>query len=148
MSLRYSIYKVQLSVLGDFCFARTSIFYHSSFRLSSTFLSFFKNFFSSFPNDFLVVIAALQVVSGRSSDIFYILADLQEFVKNFFQVLTNFFSIRFASTALADSLHIITSNTSFVNTFFQLFPQKFAYQKGASEEAPRYPILYIIPHHR
>ena len=89
--IQFTRYSFQF--LAVFCRPqRTFIFYHISFRLSSTFFEFFKKLFRSFPNEFLVVIAVLRA-HGRSSDSFYILAYLSKFVKNFFQVFSNFFSI-------------------------------------------------------
>ena len=50
---------------------------------------------------------------------FYMLAYRFLFVKNFFQVFSNFFSIRFLSCRSRDSFRIITLHNRFVNTFFK-----------------------------
>ena len=50
---------------------------------------------------------------------FYILAYRFLFVKNFFQVFSNFFSIRFISCRSRDSFDIISLHNRFVNTFFK-----------------------------
>ena len=42
-----------------------------------------------------------------------------QFVKNFFQVFSNFFSIRFLSCRSRDSFDIISLHIQFVNTFFR-----------------------------
>ena len=47
------------------------------------------------------------------------LAHRFHFVKNFFQVFSNFFSIRFLSCRSRDSFDIISLHTRFVNTFFK-----------------------------
>ena len=79
---RYSIYKVQCRSLAFIsCPLRTFICYHNLFRLSRTFFKFFQTFLS----------CSLPSRRSRSSDNFYILADTFSFVKNFFQILSNFF---------------------------------------------------------
>ena len=47
-SSRYSIYKVQWSVLVSLSLTRTSLFYHSHFDLSRTFFKFFQIFSTAF----------------------------------------------------------------------------------------------------
>ena len=50
---------------------------------------------------------------------FYILAYRFLFVKNFFQVFSNFFPIRSLSCRSRDSFHILSLHPSFVNTFLR-----------------------------
>ena len=50
---------------------------------------------------------------------FYMLAYRFQFVKNFFQVFSNFFSIRYLSCRSRDSFDIISLHNRFVNTFFK-----------------------------
>ena len=82
---RYSIYKAQCrSVAFISCPPRTFICQHILIRLSRTFFKFFEKLFK----------LRLSSRQRRSSDNFYILADVPEFVKHFFQVSQNFFRFR------------------------------------------------------
>ena len=97
---RYSIYKVQCrSVAFISCPPRTFIYQHISFRLSRTFFKFLKKLFE----------LSLRSRRRRSSHNFYILAHPIPFVKNYFQVFSNFFRIRIILLPVSGQLAYTTT---------------------------------------
>ena len=110
---RYSSrrFRAQLSSL------RTGLSYHILSNLSSTFFKVFQVF------SMCVVLQAF----GRSSHNSIILPQVFSFVKNFFQVFSNFFDSRLYLTALADSLDILPRQSTFVKHFLQKSAFFFVY---------------------
>ena len=109
---RYSIYKVQCRSLAfTRCPLRTFICYHNLIRLSRTFFKFFQKLFKS----------RLSSRQRRSSDNFYMLADLPAFVKNFFQVSQIFFRFRCVSTPVYQRLAYVSRCFAFCQAFSLIF---------------------------
>ena len=59
-----------------------------------------------------------------------IIAPMFSFVKHFFQILANFFSVRFFLARSPERLHILPDVSPFVNTFFHIFAIIFCAQKN------------------
>ena len=94
----------------SFCVRSELLYVSTSYSVcQELFSNFLKNFFKLW----------LRSRPSRSSHNFFILAEVLSFVKNFFQVFSNFFRFCFVSPPFPDSLHILPLVSSFVNTFLR-----------------------------
>ena len=90
-------------------------------------------------------------VRSRSRVSLFILTHVLSFVKNFFQVFSNFFSLlAFVGCPRGQLRHNIRSHPIcqyLFSKYFDFFQNFFKRKKGASCEAPLHMII-ITPHHR
>jgi len=84
------------------------------------------------------------IVLSNSARIFFILSRSTSFVKNFFKF---FFEVFCEEALLRSSLHIITVQNPFVNTFFRFFSNFFAVSTSCIffHNSPQY--LVAFPPH-
>ena len=143
-SSRYSIYKVQRSVLASLSLARTSIFYHNFKRLSRTFFKVFQ----SFPKP---LSKALSRDRRSFHSSFRIISHSNPLVKNFFRLFSNFFNCFHSSSAAQCSLFSLPQLPLFVKTFFRAFSSSHSVLPNSlplqySVRCPRGQLAYINTH--
>ena len=115
-SSRYSIYKVQWSVLASLSLARTSIFYHNFKRLSRTFFKIFQ----SFSKPLTKLSVAIRSALAAAFRLYHAQIRLSRTFFVSFQTFST--ATRSFRPAAQRSLFSLPHLPLFVKSFFRVFP--------------------------